>query len=49
MPFNGPPRALSGSYDGKEVYCVQCGNIYVWADDRDCPTCTIAEELGIRE
>jgi len=53
VPFNGPPRELrmgpgqDGDIDDDKVYCVACGNIFVWADGRDCPTCTLAEELGI--
>jgi predicted ATP-dependent serine protease len=36
---NGPPRELSGSHESETVYCVDCGNVFVWAEGRDCPAC----------
>jgi len=48
---NGPSRELlSGDLEEETVYCVDCGNIYVWARGRDCPAChaweTAQEEVG---
>jgi len=51
MPFNGPARELrggpgpDGSLDDDTVYCVSCGNTFVYRRGRDCPTCTLAEKL----
>ena len=51
MPFNGPARELrggpgpDGSLDDDTVYCVSCGNTFVYRKGRDCPTCTLAEKL----
>ncbi len=40
--WNGPPREFSssGRYKEEMCYCVKCGNIYVWTNGRNCPTCT---------
>lgn len=43
--FNGPGRELPGSHEEETVYCVQCGNVFVRAKGRDCPTCTLAEMM----
>lgn len=43
--FNGPGRELNGSHDDETVYCVDCGNVFVWARGRDCPTCTLREMM----
>lgn len=40
--FNGPARELDGSHDDETVYCVQCGTVFVRAQGRDCPACTLA-------
>ena len=50
--WNGPTRELGGNEHLEElhddvVYCVVCGNIFVFARGRDCPTCTIANKLGL--
>lgn len=45
MPWNGPPRELHGPHHDDTVYCVQCGSVYVWADGRSCPACTLNERL----
>lgn len=29
----------------KVVYCVLCGNIYVWTKGRKCPSCHVNEKL----
>ena len=44
-PWNGPGRELNGGHEDDEVYCVQCGTTFVYADGRDCPSCTLKEEL----
>lgn len=45
--FNGPSRELPAGSDhlDESVYCVNCGNIFVWAEGRDYPTCTVAKML----
>jgi len=45
--FNGPACELPRGthHSDEEVYCVNCGNVYVYVKGRDCPTCTIAEML----
>ena len=52
MSFNGPARELESDEhmivengESELVYCVQCGNTFVWARNRDCPTCTLAEMI----
>lgn len=52
MPFNGPARELESDEhmivengESELVYCVSCGNTFVWAQNRDCPTCTLAEMI----
>lgn len=52
--FNGPSRELSehraapgvaGNLDDEQVYCVNCGTIFVRANGRDCPSCTNAAAI----
>lgn len=47
--WNGPARELVGSHEDETVYCVVCGNVFVWAEGRDCPTCKLASEMGLGE
>ncbi|GAA0539544.1 hypothetical protein ABNG02_15785 [Halorubrum ejinorense] len=49
--FNGSSKELPSESDhlDESVYCVNCGNIFVWAPDRDCPTCTVAKMLDEAE
>ena len=42
---NGPGRELSGSHEDETVYCVDCGNVFVFQKGRDCPTCYVDERL----
>lgn len=44
--FNGPgyePRNVD--LPEHAVYCVQCGTIFIWGKERDCPTCALAKKL----
>lgn len=58
--WNGPPRELTAyddqgnqisddDMDEESVYCVTCGNIFIHHRRRDCPTCKLADELGLGE
>lgn len=50
-PFNGPfGREMTAGQDHIEesVYCVECGTIYVPAQARSCPACTLAELIEER-
>jgi len=44
---NGPGRELSArkSIDDEKVYCVDCGNVFIWASGRHCPACHVDEKL----
>lgn len=44
MPFNGPPKEVDVDLPDGVVYCVACGNVFIWASGRECPTCAIADE-----
>lgn len=46
-PFNGPQKELArrNNHLDESVYCVVCGNIFVPARGRDCPTCKVAQML----
>lgn len=56
MAFNGPSRKIDEDYGRPElvaflqnsagVYCTECGTVYITADGRDCPACTLAEQLA---
>lgn len=45
---NGPGRELPKGADmaDETVYCVDCGNVYVWDMERDCPACHVANLLS---
>jgi len=48
---NGPAREFSPphKFEDETVYCVDCGNVFVWAKGRVCPAChawEVAEEGG---
>lgn len=52
--FNGPSKELgpdealiSKNGESAIVYCEQCGTVFVYAVGRDCPSCRIAEYLGV--
>lgn len=49
--WNGYARELpSGTKCTDEaVYCVQCGNIFVRATNRSCPTCTLNDNIELLE
>jgi len=42
---NGPAREKDVDLPDHVVYCVDCGNIFVFHPKRDCPTCHLAERL----
>jgi hypothetical protein len=46
---NGPSRELRGDFRDEMVYCVDCGNIYVWDKGRKCPACHLAARLDKME
>lgn len=50
MTFNGPQRELDDDEhliavesESEIVYCEDCGTVFVWAEERDCPSCKLAE------
>lgn len=42
---NGPARETEVDLPEGVVYCVDCGNVFVWANGRDCPTCHVWETI----
>lgn len=48
MPFNGPAREADVDLPDGVVYCVDCGNVFIYGGhERDCPTCAIADALDV--
>lgn len=45
MMDNGPGRETNVDLPDKLVYCVDCGNVFVWQRHRDCPTCYVDERI----
>ena len=52
--LNGPSRELDdhrqspgapGDFGAEQVYCVNCGTVFISAHDRDCPSCTNAAAI----